>query len=393
MGLKFFDFFRPKNGTTKYIEVACEELFEAAKELQIRELCFWTCVNLIANAVGRCEFRTFKDGEEVYQDEYYLWNYEPNANENSTMFLHKLIASLFANNEVLVIDTKQRNGKEALVVADSFTKGNRYPTKQNEYTNVVVGDLTYDKTFKENQVLHLVLNHTNMREVVNGVYESYSRLYEAAVKAYKWYQGQHWKVHVGQLASGEDEFTGNFAKMMEEQIKPFLESDGAVLPEFDGYKYENMKPNSTMDTRDIRNLVEDIFDFTARGFLIPAVLVNGKVEATADANTRLLTNCVDPICDQLQEEIVRKRYGLEEWKKGNYLRVDSSSIIHFDLFANAPNVEKLVGSGAFTINDVLRAANQATINEEWADQHFMTLNISPMNQVTRQLGTQEGGKA
>ena len=58
---------------------------------------------------------------------------------------------------------------------------------------------------------------------------------------------------------------------------------------------------------------------------------------------------------------------------------------------NARNVEKLVGSGAYTINDVRRAANQAIINEPWADEHYMTLNISTMGQATRPL-TQEGGE-
>lgn len=100
-----------------------------------------------------------------------------------------------------------------------------------------------------------------------------------------------------------------------------------------------------------------------------------------------LTYVIDPLCDQLGEEITRKRYGFDEWKKGNFLRVDSSSIIHFDLFAQAANVEKLVGSGAFTINDVRRAANQASINEPWADEHYMTLNISTMNGQTNKLNT------
>ena len=136
-------------------------------------------------------------------------------------------------------------------------------------------------------------------------------------------------------------------------------------------------------TRDIRALIEDIFEFTARSFLIPAVLVQGTVEGTADANNRFLTYCIDPLCDQLQEEINRKRYGYEEWKRGNYLRVDSSSIIHFDIFENAANVEKLIGSGAFTINDVRRAAGQSAIPELWADEHFMTLNISTMTESTK----------
>lgn len=387
MGFSFFDFIRPKNGATKTVEVTCKELFEAAQEFKIRELCFWVCVDMVANAIGRCEFRTFRDNEEIQEREYYLWNYEPNTNQNSTEFLHKLVAKLYQDNEVLVINTRRRDGFDGLVVADSFSEPHNYPSRQNEYTDVAVGEVSYDKTFRENEVLHLRLNHCNIKTVIDGLYASYYRLYDAAVRAYTWSNGQHWKVHVNQIAAGQNEFEANFAKMIQEQIKPFLESNGAILPEFDGYAYENVAKNQTAgDTRDIRNLVEDIFDFTARGFLIPVVLVNGKVEATADANTRFLTNVIDPLCDQLQEEITRKRYGYDEWRAGNYIRVDSSSIIHFDLFANAANVEKLVGSGAYTINDVRRAANQAIIKEPWADQHFLTLNFSTMGAATQALG-------
>ena len=113
------------------------------------------------------------------------------------------------------------------------------------------------------------------------------------------------------------------------------------------------------------------------------VLSSGKVEAAGDAHARFLTDCIDPICDQWQEEANRKRYGFVQWKAGNYIRVDSSSILHFDLFANAANVEKLVGSGAFTINDVLKAANREPINEEWADKHYLTKNIAAMQDVVK----------
>lgn len=364
--------------TTK--EVSCQELYDAALDFQIRELSFWTCVNMIANALSRCEFRTYQNHKELRGREYFLWNIEPNVNQNSTAFLHKLVARLYQDNEALVIETRRRDGSSALVVADDWEDPLEYPSKQNEYRSVRVGELTYDKTFREHEVLHLKLNHINMRPVIDGLYQSYYRLVSAAMRHYEWNHGQHWKVHVNQLTQGEEGWTENFQSMISQQVKPFLESNGAILPEFDGYKYENVSgAGSGGESRDIRNLVEDIFDFTARALLIPAVLVNGTVQGTADANTRFLTNCMDPLCDQLEEETNRKRYGYEEWSKGNYMHIDSSSIIHFDLFANAANVEKLVGSGAFTLNDVRRAANQAPINEPWADQHYMTLNISPMN--------------
>lgn len=394
MGLKFFDFlFRKKEPTVTH-DIGCRELFEAAQEYQIRELCFWVCVDMIADALGRCEFRTFLQNEEVRSEEYYTWNYEPNVNQNSTAFIHKLVAKLCTNGEALIINSSPHDGRETLVVADTYMLPKLYPAKQNEYTGVQVGEVTYDKTFREKDVLHIRLNHCDIRGVLNALYASYYKLVDTAVRHYNWTNGQHWKVHVNQIAQGDD-FRQNFANMLKEQVKPFIESNGAVLPEFDGYQYENMgkTTSAAVDTRDIKALFEDILDFTARAFNIPAVLVNGKIEGTSDANTRFLTNCIDPICDQLGEEITRKRYGYERWKRGDYIRVDSSAIIHFDLFANAANVEKLIGSGGFTINDVRRAAGQAEINEPWANKHFMTLNISDMSQSTRQMETDEGGES
>ena len=44
-----------------------------------------------------------------------------------------------------------------------------------------------------------------------------------------------------------------------------------------------------------------------------------------------------------------------------------------------------MGSGAYTINDLRRAANQPEIPEPWADQHYMTKNIAAMSEITRQV--------
>ena len=384
----FWNIFKDENGNVSISDIeACKDLFEAATELQIYELSFRICVNMIANAIGRCEFRTFVNHEETRDEEYYLWNVEPNQNQNSTAFIHKLITRLYEDNRSLVIENKA--GK--LIVADSFMESDEHPARANQYKDVTVGDFTYSRPFKEKEVLHFVLNHVNTKPVLQKLQSLYGKIIEASKSYYEWHKGHHWKVKVDSVESGDKDFKTNFTALMNDQFKPYFNSRNAVLPEFTGYEYSDVGGNVAVDSTDLRNLTEEAFNFTARALLIPAVLVNGKVEQTADANTRFLTNCIDPLCDQLQEEITRKRYGFEEWAKGNYIKVDSSSIIHFDLFANAANVEKLVGSGAFTINDVLRAANQATINEDWANEHFLTLNITTMKEATRKLGNQEGG--
>lgn len=373
------------------VEITCRELMAAAQEFQLRDMSFWICANMIANAVGRCEFRTFRDGKEIREREHYLWNVEPNVNQNSTAFLHKLVAKLLVDGEALVISTRQREGYDALVVADSWLPNGDYPSRQNEYINVQVGDVSYEKTFREREVLHLKLNHINVKPVLDGLYGAYWRLISAAMKRYAWDKGQHWRVHVDQLAQGQDDFTARFSTMIEEQVKGFLDSDCAVLPEFDGYAYTNEGGESCVELADIQAQMKDVLGFTAKALQIPAVLVDGSIQGTEDAQGRFLTGCIDPICDQLQEEINRKRYGYDRMRAGDYLRVDTSSIRHFDMFANAANVEKLVGSVAFTVNDILRAAGLPTIPEPWADEHFLTKNIAPLSESVASVSGAEGG--
>lgn len=392
MGIKFWDWLsggKARSPTT--VEITCRELMAAAQEFQLRDMSFWICANMIANAVGRCEFRTFRDGKEIREREHYLWNVEPNVNQNSTAFLHKLVAKLLTDGECLIISPRQREGYDALVVADAWLQNGDYPSRQNEYINVQVGDVSYEKTFREREVLHLKLNHINVKPVLDGLYGAYWRLISAAMKRYEWDKGQHWKVHVGQLASGAEDFTENFSRMIEQQVKTFLDSNGAILPEFDGYAYTNEGGKSGVELADIQAQMKDVLGFTAKALQIPAVLVDGSIQGTEDAQGRFLTGCIDPICDQLQEEINRKRYGYDRMRAGDYLRVDTSSIRHFDMFANAANVEKLVGSGAFTINDVLRSAGLPTIPEPWADEHYMTKNIAALGAETTALGGAEGG--
>lgn len=386
MALKFFTWFKRYAGAPK--GVSCKELLDIGTELSLQELAFMTCVNLVASAIGKCEVRTYIKNEERLEAEYYLWNIEPNTNQNSSAFWHKVVYQLFTQNEALIVNSRKRNGGDSLVCADSFVIGNQYPSKQNEYTGVTVDDFTYDKTFYEKDVLHLKLNHMNVKPLIDGFVRMYVKLTELMNDTLAWDNGRHWKVHVSQMARGGDDWAKNFQAMINDQFKPFLTNSGSVLPEFDGYDYKKVETDdSKKNTESLLKMTESIFNETAKALLIPVVLIHGQVEATSDANMRFLTNVIDPLCDQIAEEINRKRYGYEEWKRGNYVRMDSSAIIHFDLLSAAANIEKLVGSACYTINEIRRSLGQSTINEPWADQHWMTLNISSVENQAKALGT------
>lgn len=373
-------------------EVCVRELFAAGQEYQARALAFNGCVNLIANAIGRCDFRTYRNGKEIRERDHYTWNYSPNLNQNSSAFWHKAIYTLYLNNEALIVPMRKRNdGGMGWGVADSWAVPEPQETRENEYKGVTVGQLTFNKTFREDYVLHFRLYHENVKPVVDGLAASYGRLLSAAMNNYQWANGQHWKVTVDQIAAGQEGWQQQFQQMVEEQIKPFLNSISALLPEWSGYKYEEMgkATDAQRDTTHIKNMIQDIFDFTANAFLIPPVLLRGQVEGVGDANTRFLTNCIDPLADQIGEEMTRKLYGYDAWLRGSYLKVDTSAITHFNLFDLAPNIEKLIGCG-YSYNDLQRAAGGQEINEEWANAHFMTKNFARAEELLKGGETSNG---
>ena len=372
----FFSWLWSSKSKTAPQEIIIEDLCAYAEELGIRILAFNVCVNMIANAIGKCEFKTYIAGKPVRGLEYYTLNYEPNINQNSSAFWHEAIAKLCSKNEVLIISTKHRDGHEMLVCADDWLKPLKYPAKMQEYRGVRVGEVTYDKTFRENEVIHLTLHDRNIKDVVEQICNSYHNLISAAQRYYTRSRGVRMKVKVSQVAEGDIDYTKKYQEMLTASVKTFVNSDDAILTEYDGYAYSKMGDGEKLgESKDIRELITDIFTFTARGFGIPPVLVLGDVAGSQDAVIRWLTTGLDPLAEQIQEELTRKRYGFERWVAGDFIQIDTTTIIHFDMFANAANIEKLIGSGAFSINDILIAAGLPRIDAPWADQHWLTKNI------------------
>ena len=67
------------------IEQGGTEISEQLSVLNLEKIAIQTAIGYIASAVSQCEFRTFLNGTEVREQEYYRWNYSPNKNQNSSV--------------------------------------------------------------------------------------------------------------------------------------------------------------------------------------------------------------------------------------------------------------------------------------------------------------------
>ena len=361
-------------------------LSEIYTETHIREMAFWNTVNIISNAVSKCEFKTYVRGKETKGAEYYLWNIEPNKNQNSSNFINKWLAQLYRNNEYLIIES---NGQ--LLVADSFVK-KEYALYEDTFTEVTVKDFTFNKTFKQSEVLYGRLSEKNMRQVTNALYESYSKLIFYSMKAYQKSRGTKGIFSYETMPVAGTEERKAFDSLIGEKFKKFMESGDAILPLGRGQTYEDIgsKTYSSESTRDIRALIDDISDFTAKGFNMPPVITRGDVQDTSKAVDQMLTFCIDPLVDNLQEEINRKRIGKAEFLKGTKVVIDTRTIKHIDILESATAVDKLISSGCYSINDIKKVMGDEPINEEWANKHFITKNYTDIEEFLKQLERGEG---
>ena len=354
-------------------------------DIYVREMAFWSAVNIVANAVSKCEFKTYLNGKEDKGREYYLWNIEPNKNQNSSRFLNKLIAKLYRDNECLVIE---QNGQ--LLVADSFNR-KPYALYDDVFTEVRVEDFTFARSFAQSEVLYYQLNEENVRKLINGLYESYSKLIAYSMKAYQRSRGTKGVFKYDTIPVAGTPEREAFDALINKKIKQWMEGDNAALPLGRGQEWKELqhKTYTNESTRDIRAQIDDIFDFTARAFGIPPALLRGDVQDTSKAIDQLLTFCIDPLTDMLSEEINRKRNGYTGFSQGTYLKIDTKSIKHVDLLSVATAIDKLIGSGAFCINDIRKAVGDEPIDEPWANQHFITKNYETIENALKAL---EGGE-
>lgn len=372
MAFSFFDIFRRRevSNRTEIIEL-CSCLDADGLELQFREAAFWGCVNLIANAVGKCEVREFRGGRQQRGPEWYLWNVQPNRNQSASAFWHKLVAKAYSEGEALIVKEPYGDG---IVVADAFDIDDERPVYA--YKNIQVGKRKIER-LTEAEVLYIRPNWKNIEPLIRKMGDSFLKLMASSMQNHLFNNGQHWKVHVDQVLTADDEWRENFTKMMEKQIKPFLNSASAILPEMDGYTYTQVSGNSAgaVKSDEIRNLIASIWAETSRAFLIPSALIAGNQQDTTVANRQFLTDVIDPLARMIEQEANRKRFTMQEYLAGDRLTVDTSAIVHFDVFSNAANVEKIIGSGLKSVNELRALIGDSPIDEEWADRHFMTKNI------------------
>ncbi|MFH7833897.1 phage portal protein [Bacillus luti] len=365
--------------------------YELGIDYFYKKLAVESCIDLIANALTRCEFQTFEKGKEKRGNNHYLLNVQPNQNQNASEFMHSLVNHLIMENECVVIMQNKQ-----LYIADSFSV-NKFALKENTYNDITIDDFTFDKSFNESEVFHFKLNDRNVMQVIDGMYSSFGKLLASSIDYYKRKNNKRLLIKGDFLRAQDEETQDAINEMFENQLKNWFNADkvGSAFQLQNGYEFEDMSDskngvsnNST--SRDISDLISDIFNYVAIAFHVPIGILKGDVADIEKQMDSFLAFCINPIAELIQDEFNRKMYTKEEYIQRTYLKIDTTKIKVVDITKLATALDKLFAIGGLSINDILIILGREPLEEEWANKRFVTKNYQEADSL--EGGENNGGE-
>ena len=383
-----------------------DKIYTLNAEVCYKEYALAICLNKIANALIQCTFETYKENERIKGDIWYSFNIEPNKNQNATDFWNSVIFNMITNPHGCLII---RNDSGDFLVADNYDL-KELANYENTYTNVIVGDCTFKRTFKESEVLRLKINNINIKTYIDSLYSSYGKLITTSIKNYNRNNSKKLFLKIetafNQLKknvnseTGESEYDTTLDDIFKNRMRGYFSESDSLTPLEEGLEIieggstannETAKKANGQTTDDIRKLFDDILNICADALNIPRGLLKGDVADIEAITDNFITFGINPIASIIEDEGNRKLYGKKAILEGSKLKVKTNKIKGYDPTKLASSAEALYRIGAINANWVRDMLREEEIREDWANMYMITKNYQEISNYLKGGDNNENG--
>ena len=373
----------------KTVKVGHNSYTPVSTGAQLNRIAWRLCKEYIASAVSKVEIRTFREGTEIFGEEYYRWNIRPNVNQTSTEFWQRAAEKYFEEGRLLIIPVGDQ-----LVIADSWNRKS-YALMPAAFSDVVVGDFRFGKVFFADDVMYFENpDGDSIKAMITGAEQLIDRTLAEAVEKYRLDGGERGTLEIDSMQMGTDEEQEELEQLLNEDFANYFGSKNAVIPLYDGIKYTPLSHGNAQKTSivgDIKSLLNLSIEVAAQAMKIPPVLILGTVADSKTAVQNFLTFCIDPFMNMITEGANACLCG-KEVLKGTYITADSSYIEHADIFSLAEKSYKLIAASVMNTNEIRRKLSEPRINAEWADEYARTKNYETVNTMGKEETGYDGNE-
>ena len=156
---------------------------------------------------------------------------------------------------------------------------------------------------------------------------------------------------------------------------------------YKGFKYNepttDAKNKAVSEVNDLKQLRAEAFSTVGNALHIPPALIAGEASGLSDAVDSFIGEAIDPIARMLAQVITQRRYGEDEFLKGNYLFIDTTFARHIDAVSSANNLDKAISSGVLSPYNAQRYCNMLPSPDAWAHEYYITKNYQNANDMLK----------
>ncbi|HHT7228502.1 phage portal protein [Bacillus cereus] len=347
---------------------------DTANRVHMKRLAIDTCISFLGRTISQSEFRV-KNGEAFEKNElYYRLNVRPNKNMTASTFWEKFIQKLVYDNECLVIQADD----EDLLIADDF-QHNEYAVFEDTFTNVVVKDYEFKRSFKQSEVIHLKYRNDKLSPLIDGLFADYGDLFGRILNSQKRKNQIRGTVDMDMIGAKTQEQVDKLQKFIDDMYQAIGKKDIAIVPQQKGIEYKEVYNGSANgpSVEEINKVTNGFLNQVAMSMGIPTALIYGEIADIEKQTKNYMNFTVKPLLKKISDEVNVKFFEMNEYLEGQ--RVEVKSISYQTIFELAESIDKLISSGAFKGNEVRLEVGYDISDDPNLNKHYITKNYAEMN--------------
>ena len=343
-------------------------------------------IDLIARTIAKCEIQTFEniDGtiKENKGDLYWTLNIKPNYIENGTNFIYKLVTKLLTEKTALVLINKT-NTENFLYVADSYNSNNKI-LEQKTFRNITIEDdegnsINVRKTYNYDNTIYYSLKNSNLATASSSFKTNIAKLLKASQNAFIKANTAKWLLkRPGQqptLIDYETKKEMTYDEYKKKVTEGLMSEEEAIVMLSEMFDLKNLNQGNNKNISDFDTIFKKIGDTVAQKWNIPLDVFYLTTGEKTTGTDNFITMCVDLYFELLEDGFNSSLVGKEDFLKGEYIKFNRLNINHKDLIDKASGWDKLISNG-FSFNQLCKFLGLPTINEDWANEHYITKNYA-----------------
>lgn len=368
----------------KKMEEFISAIFSAKKkQLEIKRHAIEHAIDIIAKTISKSEIQVYrlnsKTGKVQKEEndlEYYKLNIRPNVNETATSFFYKVIKKYLEEEEALVVCLNND-----LYLADSFIASQNILLPKT-YSNVQISDdqgntIILNKTFTEEDVIHLSLKSSKVKETLDNYYKELGSLLGIASSHYKLNNLHKFRLKLPGTQPKLKDPTTNEEMTYEEYknkiTRGLFDEEDAIVLLSETFGLEKIDFGQGTISDEWSKLEKKWSDKVAMSYNIPLDIFYGNKTDKSTSTNDFITFGIIPHLQIIEDSLNAKIIGVDDYLKGERIKINRFNMKHLDILESASSMDKLFSNG-YSHNEINEFIGLPKTDEEWADKHYITKN-------------------